>query len=123
MGKEIEGIKLKVENGKVVEATAKKGEELLKTLLLTDDGSSHFGEVAIGTNYGIKKFTRNMLFDEKIGGTVHMAIGDSMPEAGGKNKSTIHWDMLCDMRNGGKIYADEELFYENGKFIDKILNK
>lgn len=122
-GKEIEGIKLKVKDGKVVEATAKKGEELLKTLLLTDEGSSHFGEVAIGTNYGIKEFTRNMLFDEKIGGTVHMAIGDSMPEAGGKNRSTIHWDMLCDMRNGGKIYADGELFYENGKFIEEILTK
>ena len=66
---------------------------------------------------------RNMLFDEKIGGTVHMAIGDSMPEAGGKNKSSLHWDMLCDMRNGGKIYADGELFYENGKFIDSILEK
>lgn len=84
IGKEIEGIKLKVENGKVVEATAKKGEELLKTLLSTDEGASFFGEVAIGTNYGIKEFTKNMLFDEKIGGTVHMAIGDSMPEAGGK---------------------------------------
>lgn len=122
-GKEIEGIKLKVQNGKVVEASAKKGEELLKTLLSTDEGASFFGEVAIGTNYGIKEFTRNMLFDEKIGGTVHMAIGDSMPEAGGKNSSTIHWDMLCDMRNGGKIYADGELFYENGQFKEEILNK
>ncbi|MDU4830387.1 MAG: aminopeptidase, partial [Clostridium perfringens] len=82
-----------------------------------------FGEVAIGTNYGIKKFTRNMLFDEKIGGTVHMAIGDSMPEAGGKNRSSLHWDMLCDMRNGGRIYADGELFYENGEFKKEILEK
>lgn len=122
-GKEIEGIKLEVEKGKVVKATAKKGEELLKIILETDEGACRFGEVAIGTNYGIKKFTRNMLFDEKIGGTVHMAIGDSMPDAGGKNKSTIHWDMLCDMRNGGKIYADGELFYENGKFIEEILSK
>ncbi|KGK87550.1 aminopeptidase [Clostridium sp. HMP27] len=122
-GKEIEGIVLKVEQGKVVEATAKKGEELLKELINTDEGASFFGEVAIGTNYGIKKFTRNMLFDEKIGGTIHMALGDSMPEAGGKNRSTIHWDMLCDMRNGGKIYADEELFYENGEFKKDILLK
>lgn len=122
-GKEIEGIVLKVEQGKVVEATAKKGEELLKELINTDEGASFFGEVAIGTNYGIKKFTRNMLFDEKIGGTIHMALGDSMPEAGGKNKSTIHWDMLCDMRNGGKIYADGELFYENGEFKKDILLK
>ena len=120
-GRQIEGIKLEVKDGKVINAWAKKGEELLKSLLETDEGSSFFGEVAIGTNYGIKDFTSNMLFDEKIGGTVHMAIGDSMPEAGGKNKSSLHWDMLCDMRNGGKIYADGELFYENGKFIDSIL--
>lgn len=118
-GKEIEGIRLEVKDGKVVKATAKKGEELLHSLLQSDEGASRFGEVAIGTNYGIQKFTRNMLFDEKIGGTVHMAIGDSMPEAGGINRSTIHWDMLCDMRNGGKIYADGELFYEDGHFIEK----
>jgi len=122
-GKEIEDIRLEVKDGKVVMASAKKGEDLLKALLESDDGASFFGEVAIGTNYGIQKFTRNMLFDEKIGGTVHMAVGDSMPEAGGKNTSTIHWDMLCDMRNGGKIYADEELFYENGQFIEAVLNK
>ncbi len=123
MGKEIEGIRLEVKDGKVIKATAKKGEDLLKILLETDEGASTFGEVAIGTNYGIQKFTRNMLFDEKIGGTIHMAIGDSMPEAGGENRSTIHWDMLCDMRSGGVIYADEELFYENGKFIDSVLEK
>lgn len=123
MGKEIEGIRLEIENGKVIRSEAKKGEELLKAILNTDEGASTFGEVAIGTNYGIKKFTKNMLFDEKIGGTIHMAIGDSMPEAGGKNRSSIHWDMLCDMRNGGKIYADGEVFYENGNFINEILEK
>lgn len=123
MGKEIEGIRLEIQNGKVIRSEAKKGEELLKAILNTDEGASTFGEVAIGTNYGIKKFTKNMLFDEKIGGTIHMAIGDSMPEAGGKNRSSIHWDMLCDMRNGGKIYADGELFYENGNFINEILEK
>ncbi|MBK5242850.1 aminopeptidase [Clostridium sp.] len=123
MGKEIKGIVLEVESGKVIKATAEKGEDLLKALLETDGGACRFGEVAIGTNYGIKDFTRNMLFDEKIGGTVHMAIGDSMPEAGGLNKSTIHWDMLCNMRNGGKIYADGELFYENGVFLLDILEK
>jgi len=120
-GKEIEDIKMQIKNGKVVKATAKKGEDLLNSLLNIDEGSCYFGEVAIGTNYGIQKFTKNMLFDEKIGGTIHMAIGDSMPEAGGKNRSTIHWDMLCDMRNSGKIYADGELFYENGLFIDSVL--
>lgn len=122
-GKEIEGIVLHVESGKVVKATAEKGEDLLRALLKTDKGACYFGEVAIGTNYGIKNFTRNMLFDEKIGGTIHMAIGDSMPEAGGKNKSSLHWDMLCDMRDDGKIYADGELFYENGNFIEAVLTK
>lgn len=123
MGKEIQGIRLKVVDGKVQQATAEKGQDLLNTLLTIDEGASRFGEVAIGTNYGINKFTRNMLFDEKIGGTIHMAIGDSMPEAGGLNRSNIHWDMLCDMRQCGKIYADGELFYENGQFIDEVLSK
>ena len=123
MGQEVEGIKLEVNKGKVVKAEAKVGEELLKSLLATDEGSSLFGEVAIGTNYGIKNCTKNILFDEKIGGTIHMAIGDSMPEAGGKNKSSLHWDMICDMRNGGRIFADGELFYENGRFIEEVLSK
>jgi aminopeptidase len=105
----------------VVKATASKGEELLHALLDTDEGARLFGEVAIGTNYGIQKFTRNMLFDEKIGGTVHLAIGDAYPESGGLNRSAIHWDMLCDMRDGGKIYADGELFYQDGKFIEEVL--
>lgn len=120
-GKEIENIYLEVEKGKVIKATASKGEDLLYALLDTDEGARYFGEVAIGTNYGIKKFTRNMLFDEKIGGTVHMAIGDSMLEARGKNRSAIHWDMLCDMRDSGEITADGELFYKDGKFIDSVL--
>jgi aminopeptidase len=123
LGKEIEGIRLDVENGRTVKATAKKGEEFLNEILKTDEGAGGFGELAIGTNYGIQKFTRNMLFDEKIGGTIHMAVGDSLPEAGGLNRSTIHWDMLCDMREGGRIYADGELFYENGHFIESVLKK
>lgn len=117
MGKEIEDISLTFEKGKVVKASAKKGEDLLLTLLDTDEGSRLVGECAIGTNYGIDRFTRNMLFDEKIGGTIHLAIGRGIPESGSKNMSTIHWDMLCDMRDGGEIYADDELFYEDGKFI------
>lgn len=88
-----------------------------------DEGSIYFGEVAIGTNYGIKDFTSNILFDEKIGETLHMAIEDSMPEAGGKNKSSLHCDMLCDMRNGGRIYAYGELFYADEKLIDDTLVK
>ncbi len=120
-GKEIEGIRLNIKDGVVESATADKGEDLLKALIKTDEGSCRFGEVAIGTNYNIKRFTRNMLFDEKIGGTIHMALGDSMIEAGGLNRSSLHWDLLCDMRNGGKIFADGELFYEDGKFIDSVL--
>ncbi len=120
-GKEIEGIRLEVKNGLVVKATARKGEDMLHALLKTDEGASRFGEVAVGTNYGIQKFTRNMLFDEKIGGTVHMALGNSMADAGGKNRSAIHWDMLCDMRQGGTITADGTLFYKDGRFIDEVL--
>lgn len=122
-GKEIEDIKLEFKEGKVVKASAKKGEELLLALLETDEGAKRLGEIAIGTNYGIEKFTKNMLFDEKIGGTVHAALGASIPNSKGKNESSIHWDMLCDMKDGGKIYADGELFYENGKFIDEVINK
>ncbi|MDI9478958.1 MAG: aminopeptidase [Bacillota bacterium] len=116
-GKEIEDIRLTFEKGKVVKASAAKGEELLHALLKTDEGACYVGEVAIGCNYGITRFTRNMLYDEKIGGTIHLAIGSSYPETGGKNKSTIHWDMLCDMKKGGLIYADGKKIYENGEFL------
>ncbi|MEJ6950973.1 aminopeptidase [Natronospora cellulosivora (SeqCode)] len=115
-GKEIEDIRLTFKEGKVVEASAAKGEELLHTLLDTDEGARYVGEVAVGCNYGIDKFSRNMLFDEKIGGTIHLAIGRSYPETAGKNLSSIHWDMLCDMKNGGLILADGKTIYEDGKF-------
>jgi len=120
-GRMVEGVKLQVQNGKVIKASASSGEDFLHACLNTDEGSKYFGEVAIGTNYNIKKFTRNILFDEKIGGTIHMAIGSAMPEAGGKNMSAIHWDMICDMTTNGKIFADDILFYENGKFLDDVL--
>jgi aminopeptidase len=116
-GREVEDIRLVFDKGKVVEASAVKGEDILRQILTVDEGASRVGEIGIGTNYGIRTFTRNMLFDEKIGGTVHLAIGLSLPEALGVNKSSIHWDMLCDMRDGGKIYADDELIYENGRFL------
>ena len=116
-GREIEDIQLTFDRGKVIKATAAKGQELLEQLLETDKGARYVGEIAAGTNYNIKKFTRHMLFDEKIGGTVHLAIGRSIPESLGKNQSAIHWDMLCDMKKGGKIYADGELVYKNGKFL------
>lgn len=115
--REIEDVRLWFEDGKVIKASAAKGEQFLNDILDTDKGSRYVGEVAIGTNYGIKRFVKHMLFDEKIGGTIHMALGRSIPESKGINYSTIHWDMLCNMQNGGKIFADDELFYENGKFL------
>ena len=115
-GREVEDIRLEFKKGKVVKATAAKGQELLLQLLDTDPGARFLGEVAVGTNYNIRRFTRNMLFDEKIGGTAHLAIGRAFPEARGKNESAIHWDMLCDMKSGGKIFADDQIVYQDGKF-------
>ena len=115
-GREVDGIELKFENGKVVEAKAKKNEEYLLKVLDTDTGARYLGEFAVGTNDGIQQFTRSILYDEKIGGTIHMAVGASYPETGGKNKSAVHWDMICDMRDGGQIFIDDELFYDSGKF-------
>jgi len=116
-GREVEDIRLTLKKGKVVEVSAVKGEEFLKEILTTDEGSSFLGEIAVGTNYNIQKFTKNILFDEKIGGTVHIALGRSLPEAGGKNLSAIHWDLISDMKNGGEIYADNQLIYKNGVFL------
>ena len=117
-GQEIEDIYLRFESGKVVEAQAGKGEELLLKLLDTDEGSRYVGEIAIGTNENINRFTKNMLFDEKMGNTVHLAIGKGIPMSGSKNDSAIHWDMLKDMSEGGEIYADGSLIYRNGSFIE-----
>lgn len=117
MGREVEDITLTFEKGEVVKAHAKKGDELLQEMLGTDEGARRLGEAAIGTNYGITKFTKNMLFDEKIGGTIHLALGRSILETGGINESAIHWDLLKDMKIDSRIYADDELFYENGKFL------
>src|SRR4030043_395797 len=117
MGREVEDITLAFKKGKVTKATAAKGEDLLKEILKID-GASRLGEAAIGTNYGITKFTKNMLFDEKIGGTVHMALGNGYTDAGSTNKSAIHWDILKDMRKNAEISADGKPFYKNGKFLD-----
>jgi aminopeptidase len=115
-GREVEDVRLWFEGGKVVKATAAKGEELLHSLLDMDEGSRRLGEVAFGTNYDITKFSRNILFDEKIGGTIHLALGAGYPETGSKNQSALHWDMICDMREGA-AYADGQLFYKDGKFV------
>ena len=115
-GREVEDIALKFKDGKVERATAIKGEDLLHEILKIK-GADRIGEAAIGTNYGITKFTKHMLFDEKMGGTIHVALGAAYPESGGLNESAIHWDMLKDMKKDGEIYADGELFYKNGKFL------
>jgi aminopeptidase len=86
----------------------------------TDEGSRYVGEFAISTNKGITRFTRQMLFDEKINGSFHMALGASLPESGGKNESAIHWDMVCDLRDGGEIWVDDELLYKDGQFVIKF---
>ena len=116
-GREVEDVHLWFEKGKVVKAQAAKNEEFLMQMLDTDDGARFLGEFAIGTNQGIQKFTKNILFDEKIGGTVHMAVGAGYPETGSKNKSAIHWDMICDLRKGGTVYVDGEKFAEEGKVL------
>jgi aminopeptidase len=115
-GREVSGIELRFEDGKVVKATAEKNQDFLLSMLDTDEGARYLGEFAIGTNYGISRFTKSILFDEKIGGTIHMALGSGYPETGSKNKSAIHWDMISDMRNGGEILVDGELFYKGGQF-------
>ena len=108
---------LTLEKGKVVEAHAEIGNEFLQSMLNMDEGSRFVGEIAIGTNERVQNVTGNILFDEKIGGSIHMAVGASYPEAGGKNKSGLHWDMIKNMKENSKIYADNKLIYENGKFI------
>ncbi len=115
-GREVEGVELTFENGRVIKATASKGADYLNSVLDTDAGARYLGEFAIGTNTGITRFTRNILFDEKIGGTVHMAVGAGYPDTGSHNESAVHWDMICDMRSGAEIRVDGDLFYRDGSF-------
>jgi aminopeptidase len=116
-GNVVHGAELHFENGQVTKATAEKNEAYLLAMLDSDAGSRRLGEFAIGTNKGIDRFTGQILFDEKIGGTVHMALGNGYPQTGSVNKSSLHWDMICDMRDGGQILVDGERFYENGRFL------
>jgi aminopeptidase len=120
-GREVEGVRLKFRAGRVVEASARKNEAFLVKMLEQDTGAKTLGEIAIGTNYGISDFSRNTLFDEKIGGTFHAAVGAGYPESGNTNESGLHWDMVCEMRQrgacpGGTIEADGEVFHRNGQF-------
>jgi len=115
-GREVDGIELRFEKGKIVHATAEKNEAFMLSMLDIDEGARFLGEFAIGTNKMINRFIKNILFDEKIGGTIHLAVGSGFREVGGQNKSAIHWDMICDMRDGGTIHVDDELIYESGEF-------
>jgi aminopeptidase len=115
-GREVEGVYLEFKDGKVVKASAEKNEEFLLSQLDSDEGARYLGEFAIGTNYGIKQFTKSILFDEKIGGSFHMAVGSGYPETGSKNKSSIHWDFICDVREDSEIRVDGELLYKDGQF-------
>ena len=116
-GREVAGVKFRFEGGRVVDATAAQGEDFLIEMLDTDAGARSLGELGIGTNYGIATGTREILLDEKIGGTIHMAIGKSYPESGGVNDSAVHWDMVCDLRRGGRITVDGAEFQADGRFV------
>ena len=116
-GREVAGVRFRFEEGRVVDASAERGEEFLLETLDTDDGARRLGELGIGTNYGISTGTKEILLDEKIGGTVHMAIGMSYPETGGVNDSAVHWDMVCDLRGGGSITVDGEELQRDGRFV------
>jgi len=116
-GREVTDVRLAFKAGKVVDASASKGEEFLHKMLSTDAGATRLGELALGCNYSIKRYTKNTLFDEKIGGTFHAALGAAYPESGGKNQSAIHWDMVCDLRKGGVVEVDGKVISKNGKFL------
>src|SRR3954466_323002 len=115
-GREVEGVRLTFRDGKVVDASADKGQEFLYSMLDTDAGSRFLGECAIGTNYDITRYTKNTLFDEKIGGTVHFALGAGYPETGNKNESGLHWDMVVDLRKGGYVEVDGTKINVDGRF-------
>jgi aminopeptidase len=116
-GHAVDDIRLRFEDGRVVEAHAASSEDYLLSMLNIDEGARRIGEFAFGMNYGIREATRNILYDEKIGGTIHLALGRSYPESGGLNVSSLHWDMVCDLRQQGEVWVDGELFLKNGKFV------
>jgi aminopeptidase len=117
-GREVHDVRLRFEHGSVVEASAARGGDFLERMLELDDGARRVGEFAFGLNDAVDVFTRNILFDEKLGGTVHLALGSSYPETGGVNRSALHWDLICDLRDGGEVYADGELVYRDGRFLE-----
>jgi aminopeptidase len=115
-GRELSGIELRFEDGQVVEARAEEGEAYLRSMLELDPGAGRLGEIGLGLNPGINRFTGSILFDEKIGGTVHVALGRSYPETGGVNESALHWDLIIDTRKGGRITADGNVVMEDGRW-------
>jgi aminopeptidase len=119
-GREVTGIRLRFEGGEVVEAEAASGGEYLDALLELDEGARRLGEVAFGLNYEIDRFTQNTLFDEKIGGTMHVALGSSFEDLGGLNRSVLHWDLVCELREDGEVYADGQLVWRAGRFLDEL---
>ena len=116
-GRSVEDVRLRFEGGRVVDAEAKTANDYLQSLLDMDAGSRILGELAFGMNYEIDRFTRDILFDEKIGGTLHVALGSSFKKLGGQNDSGLHWDMICDLRSEGEVYADGELVWKAGHFL------
>ncbi|MEA2596913.1 MAG: aminopeptidase [Thermomicrobiales bacterium] len=116
-GREVVDVRLRFADGKVVEASAAKGEDFLLENLNADEGARYLGEFAFGTNFDVTRFTRNILFDEKIGGTVHMALGAGYPETGNTNTSAIHWDLICDLRQGGRVDVDGQPFLVDGRYV------
>ncbi|MFL5921746.1 MAG: aminopeptidase [Gaiellaceae bacterium] len=118
-GREVTDVKLRFEGGEVVAAEATRGGDYLDALLELDEGARRLGEVAFGLNYEIDRFTQNTLFDEKIGGTMHVALGSSFEDLGGQNRSVLHWDLVCDLRADGEVYADGELVWRTGRFLEQ----
>ena len=119
-GRQVEGVRLRFANGEVVAADATRGLDLLEEMLALDDGARRVGEFAFGLNDAVAAFTGEALFDEKIGGTVHLALGEGYPESGSKVVSALHWDLVCDLRRGGEVYADGELVYRDGRFLNGV---
>jgi len=115
-GVEVAGVELEFRDGLVVDARAERGEAYLREMLETDEGAARLGEIGIGSNFGIDRPTGTILLDEKLGGTVHLALGRSYPETGGTNASAIHWDLICDLRTGGRLTVDGEILQEDGSF-------
>ena len=113
----VAGVRLRFREGEVVDATASRGLEFLEQMLAMDEGARRIGELAFGLNDAVTTFTGETLLDEKIGGTIHLALGEAYPESGGTNSSALHWDMVCDLRGGGEVYADGELVYRDGRFL------